>query len=65
MVDTSACETCPEGTMPLCPKSGSVIADGRRAAALRFGDPRVMALVGALCIGLHAVTGITNHGIPH
>jgi hypothetical protein len=41
----------------------TVDADGRRAPALRFGDPRVMALVGALCIGLHAVTGITNRSL--
>src|SRR5262249_11416984 len=27
---------------------------------LRFGDERVMALVGALCVNLHAVTGFTN-----
>ena len=30
----------------------SVIADGRRTPALRFGDPRVMALAGALCADL-------------
>ncbi|WP_432841106.1 hypothetical protein [Dactylosporangium sp. CA-092794] len=34
--------------------------DGRRAPALRFGDPRVMALTGALCLHLFAVTGVTN-----
>jgi hypothetical protein len=34
--------------------------DGSRAAALRFGDPRVQALAGALCTTLSAVTGITN-----
>jgi hypothetical protein len=34
--------------------------DGRRAPALRFGDPRVMALTGALCLALFATTGITN-----
>ena len=28
------------------------LEEGRRAPALRFGDPRVMALVGALCAGL-------------
>ncbi|MFF5208884.1 hypothetical protein [Streptosporangium sp. NPDC000396] len=33
---------------------------GRRAPALRFGDPRVMALTGALCLSLFAVTGFTN-----
>ena len=41
----------------------SVTAEGRRAPALRFGDPRVMALVGALCLGLHAVTGFTNRSL--
>jgi len=34
--------------------------DGRRAPALRFGDPRVQALAGALCTTTLAVTGITN-----
>jgi hypothetical protein len=37
--------------------------DGRRAPALRFGDPRVQALAGALCVTLHAVTGITNKSL--
>jgi hypothetical protein len=36
--------------------------DGRRAPALRFGDPRVMALLGALCIGLNAL-GFTNRSL--
>ena len=36
--------------------------DGRRAPALRFGDPRVMALLGALCIGLNAI-GFTNRSL--
>jgi plasmid stabilization system protein ParE len=36
---------------------------GRRAPALRFGDPRVMALAGALCTTLLAVTGITNRSL--
>jgi hypothetical protein len=39
------------------------IEDGRRAPALRFGDPRVMALTGALCATVHAVTGITNKSL--
>ncbi|MER6004000.1 hypothetical protein ABT120_35915 [Nonomuraea angiospora] len=34
---------------------------GRRTPALRFGDPRVMALVGALCQTLLAATGFTGH----
>jgi hypothetical protein len=41
----------------------SVTADGRRAPALRFGDPRVMALVGALCVVLNAVVGFTNRSL--
>jgi hypothetical protein len=38
-------------------------ADGRRAPALRFGDPRVQALAGALSVNLLAVTGITNKSL--
>jgi len=41
----------------------TVTDDGRRAPALRFGDPRVQALAGALCVTLHAVTGITNKSL--
>ena len=41
----------------------SVNADGRRTPALRFGDPRVMALAGALCQTLLAATGITNKSL--
>jgi hypothetical protein len=41
----------------------SVTADGRRTPALRFGDPRVMALAGALCQMLLAATGITNKSL--
>jgi hypothetical protein len=41
----------------------SITADGRRAPALRFGDPRVMALVGALCIALNNVVGFTNRSL--
>ena len=37
--------------------------DGRRAPALRFGDPRVQALAGALSQTLLAVTGITNKSL--
>jgi hypothetical protein len=38
----------------------SLTGDGRRAPGLRFGDPRVQALAGALANSLCAVTGITN-----
>jgi len=41
----------------------SVTADGRRTPALRFGDPRVMALAGALCATLLIATGITNKSL--
>ena len=39
------------------------LQDGRRAPALRFGDPRVMALAGALCACLHTVGGFTNRSL--
>jgi hypothetical protein len=38
----------------------TVDAAGGRTPALRFGDPRVMALTGALCHTLFAATGFTN-----
>jgi hypothetical protein len=41
----------------------SVDADGRRTPALRFGDPRVQALAGALCHTLLAAAGITNKSL--
>lgn len=41
----------------------STDADGRRTPALRFGDPRVTALGGALCAALTAATGITNRSL--
>jgi hypothetical protein len=31
--------------------------EGQRTGALRFGDPRAMALAGAVCCVVHAVTG--------
>jgi len=41
----------------------SLTEDGRRAPGLRFGDPRVQALAGALAHTLCAVTGITNKSL--
>jgi hypothetical protein len=41
----------------------SLTTDGRRATAMRFGDSRVQALAGALCVTLCAVTGITNRSL--
>jgi hypothetical protein len=37
--------------------------DGRRAPALRFGDPRVMALTGALTLTLFGTCGVTNKSL--
>jgi hypothetical protein len=36
---------------------------GYRTGALRFGDPRVMALAGALCATLHGVVGFTHRSL--
>jgi len=41
----------------------TVTDDGRKAPALRFGDPRVQALAGALAHSLFAVTGVTNKSL--
>src|SRR5262245_45854593 len=39
------------------------LTDGRRTPALRFGDPRVQALAGALANTLFTATGITNRSL--
>ena len=39
------------------------IWEGQRTGALRFGDPRAMALTGALCVFVHAVAGFTNKSL--
>jgi hypothetical protein len=39
------------------------LVDGRRAPALRFGDPRVQALAGALAITAHLIGGFTNRSL--
>jgi len=36
---------------------------GQRTGALRFGDPRAMALAGALSCVIHTVTGFTNKSL--
>ena len=38
-------------------------ADGSRIPALQFGDPRVMALLGALCVTLNTVVGFTHRSL--
>ncbi|MCA1680245.1 MAG: hypothetical protein LC777_15470 [Actinobacteria bacterium] len=37
--------------------------DGQPAPALRFGDPRVMALLSCLCAYAHLFAGLTNHSM--
>jgi hypothetical protein len=37
--------------------------EGQRTGALRFGDPRAMALTGALCYLVHAIGGFTNRSL--
>ena len=37
--------------------------EGQRTGALRFGDPRAMALTGALCSVVHTATGFTNKSL--
>ena len=37
--------------------------EGQRTGAFRFGDQRAMALAGALCLIVHAVTGFTNKSL--
>jgi len=37
--------------------------EGQRTGALRFGDTRAIALAGALCQALNAVTGFTNKSL--
>lgn len=41
----------------------STTHDGLRASGLRFGDPRVMALLAALASFAHLVGGLTNAGL--
>ncbi len=39
------------------------VREGQRTGALRFGDVRVMALAGALCMVVNALTGFTNRSL--
>jgi hypothetical protein len=39
------------------------VREGQRTGAMRFGDPRAMALAGALCAMVHAVSGFTNKSL--
>lgn len=40
------------------------VEEGQRAPGLRFGNPRVMALAGALCALVHAVVGSIGAAVP-
>ena len=39
------------------------LTEGQRTGAFRFGDQRAMALAGALCCVIHAVTSFTNKSL--
>jgi hypothetical protein len=39
------------------------VEQGQRTGALRFGDPRAMALAGALCVAINAVMDVTNRSL--
>jgi hypothetical protein len=39
------------------------LEEGQRSPALRFGDPRVMALAASLCVLVHTVVGFTNRSL--
>jgi hypothetical protein len=39
------------------------LTEGQRTGAFRFGEPRAMALAGALCCVIHTVTGVTNKSL--
>jgi hypothetical protein len=45
------------------PTPAGVGQAGYSTGALRFGDPRVMALAGALCATLHGVVGFTHRSL--
>ena len=54
-----ACDCAPDPTTLQRVVSPS-IEDGQRAPGLRFGDPRVMALLSCLCSYTHLIAGLTN-----
>ncbi len=55
----AACDCAPDPST-LTRLASPSIEDGQRAPALRFGDPRVMALFCCLCAYKHLFQGLTN-----
>ncbi|MCA1680358.1 MAG: hypothetical protein LC777_16095 [Actinobacteria bacterium] len=58
----AACQCAPDSTTLQRVVSPS-IKDGQPAPALRFGDPRVMALLSCLCAYTHLFAGLTNRSL--
>ena len=56
-------QSCAIETALLERVSQPYVRDGQRTGALRFGDSRVMALAGALCLTVHAVAGFNNRSL--
>jgi hypothetical protein len=58
-----ACACAPDATTLERVVLASRTKDGQPAPALRFGDPRVQALLAALCAFQHLLEGVTNHSL--
>lgn len=56
-------QSCAVSTALLERVSLPTVEGGQRAPALRFGDPRVMALAASLCAVVHAALGFTNQSL--
>jgi hypothetical protein len=60
---------CPRSTLPCVLTQEALdrlqptVEDGQRVSALRFGDPRVMALFQALCVFSHLPRGFRNRDL--
>ncbi len=59
----SVSQSCPIETSQWERISQPSFEEGQRTAAIRFGDKRVMALAGALCVALNTVFGFTNKSL--
>ena len=56
-------QSCAISTLLLERVGQPSVEEGQRTPALRFGDPRVMALAAALCALVHAAVGFTNRSL--